>query len=86
MNWIINIIASTLICYAIYLQVWNLVKYRDTNGVLFVRLIMLGIAVSIAAHIVRMMVNGCDESMFFLLVTSVLFVIQYHGFRRLFNK
>lgn len=65
-------------CWVIFLQVYNLVKYRETNGAMRHRLILMAICVCLTAHTVKRF--GDDDAMFFLFLTGLGFVWLYHGF------
>lgn len=84
MNSIIAVVTLLLYCYAMYLQVFNLVKYKNTNGVLTARLTILGILVTLTVHAIRFF--NSEETMFFLMISAFLFVYQYHGFDKLVKK
>lgn len=86
MNVIVNCLTLVLFCYLMYVQVVNLVKYKNTNGVLTVRLMNLGIGICLTTHTLRIWVLGFDEGVFFLCIAAVLFLIQYRGFKSIISK
>jgi hypothetical protein len=81
---IIAVVTIVLFLYAMFLQIFNLVKYRNEDGLLNVRLLILGIMITLTVHAIRFF--NSEEAMFFLFVSSVLFVRLYHGFKKLIGK
>lgn len=84
MNYVIAVVTLLLYGYAMFLQIFNLVKFKNSNGVLEHRLTILGILIVLTVHAIRFF--GSEETMFFMCISGFLFVKLYHGFGKLVNK
>lgn len=84
MNKIIAVLTLMFFAYAMYLQCFNLAKYKNTNGVLTHRLTILAILIVQTVHTIRFF--SSDEPLFFMFVSGLLFVKLYHGFDKLVKK
>lgn len=78
MNYIVHTLTLAMYCWVMFLQVWNLVKYRESNGALKARLILIGICICLTAHTVKR--YGDSDIMFYMFLSAIGFMWLYHGF------
>lgn len=80
MSYIVITLTLLAFCWVMFLQIYNLVKYRETNGALRQRLILMGICICLTGH--ALMRFEDKETMYFLFLASLGFVWLYHGFNK----
>ncbi len=72
--YIFNIIGLIVLTVMLGFQVWNLVKYRDTNGAHKKRIIFIASTVFVIVHEIRLM-TGVTTGMFLFLHILALFFL-----------
>jgi hypothetical protein len=78
MNYIMHTLTAGAFIWVMLLQVLNLVKYRETNGAMKTRLVLMGICITLCAHTIRFFKN--PDSMFFMFFAALGFMWLYDGF------
>lgn len=74
---IINILCVIIYLWVLYLQIHNLIKYKEVNGAIKTRLLLMLICMAQGTHVIK---NFDSHPMYFLLLSCITMLVLYDGF------